>query len=59
VFGNGLLRQRGTKMNGQARVFETWRSNRERIALRDTSIRCFKTPLENMFTEELKSRLNE
>ncbi len=45
VFGNGFLRQRGTKMNGQARVFETWRSNREKIALRDTSIVALKPPL--------------
>ena len=31
-----------------SRAFETWRSNQEKIALRDKSIRCFKTRLQNM-----------
>ena len=40
-----------------SRAFETWRSKREKIALRDKSIRCVKTPLENMSAEELNESM--
>ena len=49
-----LLRQRDTDKDKWAvRAFETWRSNREKLGLHDKPVRCFKTSLENISTEEL------
>ena len=40
------------------KTFENWRSNREKMALRDNSVACFKTPLQNMTLDELNESIS-
>ena len=40
------------------RAFEAWRSNREKMALRDRCIRCFKTPLKDMSADVINDSIS-
>ena len=40
------------------KTFKTWRLTREKMAVSDKKIRCFKTPLENMSAEELNESIS-
>ena len=40
------------------KTFETWRLTREKMAVSDQKIRCFKTPLENISADELNESIS-